>query len=193
MFSQGATAVASIPSLEHADLTPVDQSTKRSRRARTSFGTYNVKVLSGTTVHAPKKYCKNVKDKFEAGQRTIGGILSAASTNKIRNGLIFSSIRPKPIYARKMTRLTDDPDASEDDDSGVETKLPIFNEDQALRLLEPMPISDDDVPVFLLENVTVRHPSGEFANVLLYSRPGTSIEIIGQLAEVDQQFEHLRK
>jgi hypothetical protein len=193
MFSQGATAVASIPSLEHADLTPVDQSTKRSRRARTSFGTYNVKALSDTAVHAPEKYCKTVKDKFEAGERTIGSILNAVGTNKNRNGLIFSSIRPKPIHARKMTRLTDDPDASEDDDSGVETKLRIFNEDQALRLLEPMPISDDDVPVFLLENVTVRHPSREFANVLLYSRPGTSIEIIGQLAEVDQQFEHLRK
>ena len=92
-----------------------------------------------------------------------------------------------------MTKLTDDPDASEDDDSGVKTKLPIFNEDQALRLLEPMPISDDDVPVFLLENVTARHPNGEFANALLCSRPGTTLEIIGQLTEVDQQFEHLRK
>ena len=186
-------ASISIPSLEHADSTPADQSTKRSRRVHTSFSTYNVKVLSGTAVHAPKKYCKNVKDKFEAGERTIGGILNAVATNKNRNGLIFSSIRPKPIYVRKMTRLTEDPDASEDDDSGVETKLRIFNEDQALRLLEPMPISDDDVPVFLLENVTVRHPSGEFANALLYSKPGTRIEIIGQLAEVDQQFEHLRK
>jgi hypothetical protein len=120
-------------------------------------------------------------------------IFNAVDTNKHRKRVIFASIRPKSRRARKMTRLTDDPDASEDDDSGLETKLPIFNEDQALRLLEPMPISDDDVPVFLLENVTVRHRSGEFANALLYSRPGTSIEIIGQLAEVDQQFEHLCK
>jgi hypothetical protein len=117
----------------------------------------------------------------------------SSSTNQNNKDLIFVSIRPRTISARKMTRLTDDPDASEDDDSGLETKLPIFNEDQALRLLEPMPISDDDVPVFLLENVTARHANGEFANALLFSRPGTTIEIIGQLAEVDQQFEHLRK
>jgi hypothetical protein len=117
----------------------------------------------------------------------------SSSTNQSKKDLIFVSIKSRTISARKMTRLTDDPDASEDDDSGLETKLPIFNEDQALRLLEPMPISDDDVPVFLLENVTVRHPNGKFANALLHSRPGTTIEIIGQLAEVDQQFEHLRK
>jgi hypothetical protein len=120
-------------------------------------------------------------------------IFNTVDTNKNKRCIIFAIIRPKSRRARKMTRLTDDPDASEDDDSGLETKLPIFNENQALRLLEPMPISDDDVPVFLLENVTARHPSGKFASVLLYSRPGTNIEIIGQLAEVDQQFEHLRK
>jgi histone-lysine N-methyltransferase ASH1L len=58
--------------LENADSTPADQLTGRSRRPRTSIGTYNVKVLSGTAIHAPKKYCKN-KDEIEARRRTISG------------------------------------------------------------------------------------------------------------------------
>jgi histone-lysine N-methyltransferase ASH1L len=58
--------------LENADSTSADQSMGRSRRPRTSVGTYNVKVLSGTAIHAPKKYCKN-KDEIEARRRTISG------------------------------------------------------------------------------------------------------------------------
>jgi hypothetical protein len=125
--------------------------------------------------------------------RAAAAIFRTVDASNNTKSFSFAPKRPRPRHARKMTRLTDDPDASEDDDDGLEIKLPIFNEDQALRLLEPMPISDDDVPIFLLENVTVCNLRGDFANVLLYSRPGTSIEIIGQLAEVDQQFEHLCK
>jgi [histone H3]-lysine4 N-trimethyltransferase ASH1L len=58
--------------LENADSTPADQLNGRSCRPRTSVGTYNVKVLSGTAIHAPKKYCKN-KDEIEARRRTISG------------------------------------------------------------------------------------------------------------------------
>jgi len=46
----------------------------RSRRARTSVGTYNVKVLSGTAIHAPKKFLKNNEETGnELRRRTISG------------------------------------------------------------------------------------------------------------------------
>lgn len=64
---------SSLP-LEKTDSTPTVDFGGRSRRQRTSVGTYNVKVLSGTAIHAPKKYCKN---KPETGngerRRTISG------------------------------------------------------------------------------------------------------------------------
>jgi histone-lysine N-methyltransferase ASH1L len=45
--------IASTPS------TPAAELRGPSRRERKSVPTYNVKVLTGTAVHAPKKYCKN--------------------------------------------------------------------------------------------------------------------------------------
>lgn len=63
----------SIP-LEKSESTPVDEFSSRSRRQRTSVGTYNVKVLSGTAIHAPKKYCKNKPETGnELRRRTISG------------------------------------------------------------------------------------------------------------------------
>ena len=54
--------------------TPEEAPTGRSRRARTSVGTYNVKVLSGTAVHAPRKYCKDNEDQDnQTRRRTISG------------------------------------------------------------------------------------------------------------------------
>jgi histone-lysine N-methyltransferase ASH1L len=48
-----AELVASAPS------TPAVEGRARSQRERKSVATYNVKVLTGTAVHAPRKYCKN--------------------------------------------------------------------------------------------------------------------------------------
>lgn len=45
----------------------------RSRRPRASIGTYNVKVLSGTAIHAPKKYSKDKEPDGETRPRTISG------------------------------------------------------------------------------------------------------------------------
>jgi histone-lysine N-methyltransferase ASH1L len=45
----------------------------RSSRPRTSVATYNVKVLSGTAIHAPRKYCKDKGLLDEARRRTISG------------------------------------------------------------------------------------------------------------------------
>jgi histone-lysine N-methyltransferase ASH1L len=54
--------------------TPEEPSTGRSRRARASVGTYNVKVLSGTAVHAPRKYCKDGEEQEnQTRRRTISG------------------------------------------------------------------------------------------------------------------------
>lgn len=60
--------------LGKAQSTPFGESPGRSRRARTSVGTYNVKVLSGTAIHAPKKYSKNNGDAaIDSRRRTISG------------------------------------------------------------------------------------------------------------------------
>lgn len=51
-------------------------SSSRPRRARHStFGTYNVKVLSGTAIHAPKKFRKDIDadDEVTTRRRTISG------------------------------------------------------------------------------------------------------------------------
>ena len=54
--------------------TPEEAPTGRSRRARASVGTYNVKVLSGTAVHVPRKYCKDSEDQDnQTRRRTISG------------------------------------------------------------------------------------------------------------------------
>jgi histone-lysine N-methyltransferase ASH1L len=41
---------------ENTNPKSVDSSNGRSRRARGSIGTYNVKVLAGTALHTPRKY-----------------------------------------------------------------------------------------------------------------------------------------
>lgn len=53
------TAAAVAPSPASATPDPHVEPSGRSRRARASVGTYNVKVLSGTAIHAPRKYLKN--------------------------------------------------------------------------------------------------------------------------------------
>ncbi|KAA8576068.1 hypothetical protein EYC84_006230 [Monilinia fructicola] len=62
-----------------------EQTDRRSQRARAKVGTYNVKVLSGTAVHAPKKFLKNKGiPENESRRKTIsGGELATAlgSTN----------------------------------------------------------------------------------------------------------------
>jgi [histone H3]-lysine4 N-trimethyltransferase ASH1L len=53
---------------------PEEASAGRSRRPRSSVGTYNVKVLSGTAVHAPRKYCKDGEESAKkTRRRTISG------------------------------------------------------------------------------------------------------------------------
>lgn len=52
---------------------PLGDSPGRSRRLRTSVGTYNVKVLSGTAIHAPKKFCKDRETGNMGRRRTISG------------------------------------------------------------------------------------------------------------------------
>lgn len=58
--------------LETTDAAPAEPTPGRSRRVRTSVGTYNVKVLSGTAIHAPKKFRKDIQD-IEGRRRTISG------------------------------------------------------------------------------------------------------------------------
>jgi histone-lysine N-methyltransferase ASH1L len=53
--------------------TPAHESSIRSGRPRTGVATYNVKVLSGTAIHAPKKYCKDKEAVDETRRRTISG------------------------------------------------------------------------------------------------------------------------
>ncbi|KAH8686034.1 mitochondrial carrier domain-containing protein [Tricladium varicosporioides] len=48
---------------------PIAEQTGRSRRARPSIATYNVKVLTGTAIHAPKKYDKDPETAAAAVQR----------------------------------------------------------------------------------------------------------------------------
>ena len=53
---------------------PEEASAGRSRRPRTSIGSYNVKVLSGTAVHAPRKYCVDGEEPDkQTRRRTISG------------------------------------------------------------------------------------------------------------------------
>jgi histone-lysine N-methyltransferase ASH1L len=59
--------------LDNMQATPLDDSGERSRRVRTSVGTYNVKVLSGTAIHAPKKFAKDRDTGNETRRRTISG------------------------------------------------------------------------------------------------------------------------
>jgi histone-lysine N-methyltransferase ASH1L len=59
--------------LENTDLTPDEPSSSRSKRVRTKVGTYNVKVLSGTAIHMPKKFRKDLPQDTEERRRTISG------------------------------------------------------------------------------------------------------------------------
>lgn len=67
---------------EPAEPASAEPSNGRSRRARSSIGTYNVKVLSGTAIHAPKKYSKD-PSVVESRRRTISGdtLVSALASN----------------------------------------------------------------------------------------------------------------
>jgi [histone H3]-lysine4 N-trimethyltransferase ASH1L len=68
---------------EPTERASAEPSTERSRRARPSIGTYNVKVLSGTAIHAPKKYSKD-PSVIESRRRTISGdtlVSALASSN----------------------------------------------------------------------------------------------------------------
>jgi histone-lysine N-methyltransferase ASH1L len=58
--------------LENVEPASADVPGGRVRRARTSVGTYNVKVLAGTSIHAPKKYSKD-PDVIEARRRKLLG------------------------------------------------------------------------------------------------------------------------
>ncbi|KAH7317662.1 mitochondrial carrier domain-containing protein [Rhexocercosporidium sp. MPI-PUGE-AT-0058] len=73
--------------LEDAIMTPAPDTNGRSRRQRTSISTYNVKILSGTAIHAPKKFSTDPAVRGESStrrRRTISGdtlLGSLASTN----------------------------------------------------------------------------------------------------------------
>jgi histone-lysine N-methyltransferase ASH1L len=65
---------STVVKLEDALTTQAQPSGGRSRRARASVGTYNVKVLSGTAIHAPKKYSRNNGEAdTQTRRRTISG------------------------------------------------------------------------------------------------------------------------
>ena len=64
--------------------TPTVESSRRSVRARDSIPTYNVKILAGTSIHAPKRYQKKPANEDETRRRTISGdtlVDSLASAN----------------------------------------------------------------------------------------------------------------
>lgn len=67
------------PAIEEASIAP-EQTDRRSSRARAKVGTYNVKVLSGTAIHAPKKFLKNkgLPDNESRRQTISGGELASA-------------------------------------------------------------------------------------------------------------------
>ncbi len=71
-----------LESAEPTERASAEPSTGRIRRTRTSIGTYNVKVLSGTSIHAPKKFSKDPAV-IEARRRTISGdtLVSALASN----------------------------------------------------------------------------------------------------------------
>jgi histone-lysine N-methyltransferase ASH1L len=60
--------------LEQTQITSAEEPSGRSRRQRTSVGTYNVKFLSGTAIHAPRKYLKDKTALEDLSRRkTISG------------------------------------------------------------------------------------------------------------------------
>ncbi|CZR64144.1 related to histone-lysine N-methyltransferase [Phialocephala subalpina] len=78
-----SASVSSTSPKQNARTAPVEPSAARSKRVRTSVGTYNVKVLAGTAIHAPRKFRKDTGD-IEARRRTISGdtlICALASGN----------------------------------------------------------------------------------------------------------------
>ncbi|KAL3420163.1 histone-lysine n-methyltransferase [Phlyctema vagabunda] len=76
------------PEKDNALQGPSEASPARSRRARTNVGTYNLKALAGTSIHAPAKYAKDAGIReLESRRRTITGELligAPASTNASR-------------------------------------------------------------------------------------------------------------
>lgn len=61
--------------LEEAITTPAPDTNGRGRRQRSSISTYNVKILSGTAIHAPKKFSKDpaVREGSGSRRRTVSG------------------------------------------------------------------------------------------------------------------------
>jgi len=53
--------------------TPTAESSRRSVRTRDNISTYNVKILAGTSIHAPKRYQKKSAGDDETRRRTISG------------------------------------------------------------------------------------------------------------------------
>ena len=72
-IGDGASVSSGSMKLSKTLSVPAQESTARSSRPRTSIPTYNVKVLSGTAIHAPRKYCKDKGLPDEARRRTISG------------------------------------------------------------------------------------------------------------------------
>jgi len=84
--SLGDSASVSSTSLkqEAAASTPTVESSRRSVRTRDSIATYNVKILAGTAIHAPRRYQKRSANDDETRRRTISGdtlVDSLASAN----------------------------------------------------------------------------------------------------------------
>lgn len=86
-IGDGASVSSASLKLDEAITTPAPDTNGRSRRQRASIGTYNVKILSGTAIHAPKKFSKDpaVRDSASSSRRrTISGdtlLGSLESTN----------------------------------------------------------------------------------------------------------------
>ncbi|PVH81891.1 mitochondrial carrier [Cadophora sp. DSE1049] len=76
-IGDGASVSSASLKLEDTIMTPAPDTNGRSRRQRASIGTYNVKILSGTAIHAPKKFSKDpaVRDSASSSsrRRTVSG------------------------------------------------------------------------------------------------------------------------
>lgn len=76
-IGDGASVSSASLKLDDAIATPAPATNGRSRRQRASIGTYNVKILSGTAIHAPKKFSKDpaVRDSASSSsrRRTVSG------------------------------------------------------------------------------------------------------------------------
>lgn len=114
--SIGDSASISSSSLKlDTDSIPAEELAGRSRRVRKSVGTYNVKVLAGTAIHAPKKYSKD-PEVIEArrrkllGETLVGALQSTeTSTQSVEKGTdtpasdVIKALDPQ-VSIKKMTK-----------------------------------------------------------------------------------------